>query len=166
VNPLRIFNLILFFPSLTSAACIPFDQALDHIGETQCVIGKVVRIESGAGGVHYLDFCEDYRLCRFTAVIFPHDLKNVGDVRQLVGKTVEIRGVVKEYDGRAEMILEKAAQLGGEARRISPLTKNFDVEEKGHFSAGKSRPSRRRTSGSKKQIPTLPIEIPEDVESN
>jgi hypothetical protein len=90
----------------------------------------------------------------------------VGDVRQLVGKTVEIRGEVKEYDGRAEMILEKAAQLGGEARRVSPLPKNFDVEEKGHFSAGKSRPSRRRTSGSKKQIPTLPIEIPEDVESN
>ena len=166
MSPLRICILILLFPSLTYAACIPVDQAANHIGETQCVTGKVVRVESGAGGAHYLNFCEDYRLCRFTVVIFSHDLKNIGDLRQLVGKTVEISGEVKEYDGRAEMILEKAAQLGGEARLILPLSKNFDVEEKGHFSAGKSRPSRRRTGGSKKQIPTLPIEIPEDVESN
>ena len=163
---LRIVVLGLLSPSLASAACIPFDQARDHIGENQCIVGKVLRVENGAGGVHYLDFCEDYSLCTFSVVIFSQDLKNVGDVRKLVGKTVEIRGEVKEYDGRAEIILEKAAQLGGETRGISPLSKNFDVEEKGHFSAGKSRPAHRRTSRSKKQIPTLPIEIPEDVESN
>jgi hypothetical protein len=98
-------------------------------------------------------------------VIFPHDLKNVGDVYQLAGRTVEIRGELKEYDGRAEIILEKAAQLGAEGRRISPLPKNFDVEQRGHFSAGRFRPSRSRHPRPKRQQPTLPAEIPEDAES-
>ena len=91
-------TLLFSVPQLSSAACIPFDQAQKHIGETQCVTGKVIRVEAGADGVHYLDFCEDHRLCSFSAVIFPYDLKNVGDVRQLAGKNFEIRGELKSYD--------------------------------------------------------------------
>jgi len=107
----KILIAALLFPQLSSAACIPFDQAQKHIGETQCVTGKVIRVEAGEGGVHYLDFCEDYRLCSFSVVIFSYDLKNVGDVRQLTGKNIEIRGELKSYDDRAEMILESARQL-------------------------------------------------------
>jgi hypothetical protein len=69
-------------------------QAHKHIGETRCVTGKVVRVQAGSGGTHYLDFCDDYRLCSFSVVVFSHDLKNIGDVRQLAGKVVEIRGEV------------------------------------------------------------------------
>ncbi len=105
-------TLLFSVPQLSSAACIAFDQAQKHIGETQCVTGKVIRVEAGADGVHYLDFCEDHRLCSFSAVIFPYDLKNVGDVRQLAGKNLEIRGELKSYDDRAEIILESARQLG------------------------------------------------------
>jgi hypothetical protein len=80
------------------------------------------------------------------------------------GKEIEIRGEIKEYEGRAEIILENARQLGGQGKRISPLPRNFDVEQRGHFSAGKFRPSRRR-SHQKRPRPNLPIDIPEDVES-
>ena len=152
--------------ALCSAACIPFDQARNHIGETQCVTGKVLRVEAGSSGVHYLDFCEDYRLCNFSVVVFSHDLRNIGDVRQLAGKLIEIRGEVKQYDDRAEIILESAKQLGGEAGRIPPLPKNFDVEERGHFSAGQFRAKKPRRTHQKKGIPTLPAEIPEDAESD
>jgi hypothetical protein len=62
---------------------------------------------AGARGVHFLDFCDDFHLCPFTVVIFPGDLKSVGDVRQLQGRMVEIHGQVKEYDGRAEIVLEE-----------------------------------------------------------
>jgi len=55
------------------------------------------------------------------------------------GREIEIRGELKEYDGRTEIILENASQLGGQAARISPLPKSFDVEQRGHFSAGKFR---------------------------
>ena len=163
---LKVATLAVLFPLPSLAACIPFDQARQHIGETQCVSGKVLRVESGSGGVHYLDFCEDYGSCSFSVVVFSSDLKRVGDVSQLAGKTVEIRGEVKEYDGRAEIILESARQLGGEAVRLPPLPKMFDVEQKGHFSAGQSHAAKRPTTRKKKQPATLPIEVPEDAESD
>jgi hypothetical protein len=147
--------------------CLPFDQAHKHIGETQCVTGKVVRVEAGSGGVHYLDFCDDYRLCDFSVVVFSYDLKKVGDVRQLAGKVIEIRGEIKDYDDRAEIILESKKQLTGEAAMLPampPMPKSFDVEQRGHFSAGKFRAKKSRSTYRKKGTPTLPAEIPEDVE--
>lgn len=139
-----------------SAACLPIDQARNHLGETQCVTGKVVRVISGAGGVHYLDFCEDFRLCSFSVVVFSHDMKNVGDVRQLIGKVVEIRGEIKDYDDRAEIILESRKQLSGEAVTLPPMPKNFDVEERGHFSAGESRRPHVSKTHKKKEHPLCP----------
>jgi len=161
-----ISALFLVLPSLASGACIPFDQTNKHIGETECVTGRVIRVETGSRGVHYLDFCEDYRLCPFSVVVFPYDLKKVGDVRQLAGRVVEVRGELKEYDGRAEIVLEDGKQLGGETVRIAPLPKSFDVEQRGRFSAGQSRAPRRRSTRAKKGHPTLPADIPEDVESD
>lgn len=162
---LKAAALLVLFPALSWAACIPFDQARKHIGETQCVSGRVLRVETGNRGVHYLDFCEDDGSCSFSVVVFSSDLKRVGDVEQLAGKTVEIRGEVKEYDGRAEIVLDNAKQLGGEATRLPPLAKSFDVEQRGHFSPGRSsRPKRVTTK--KKPAATLPIEIPEDAESD
>ena len=38
-------------------------------------------------------------------MIFSGDLKSVGDVRQLQGRMIEIHRKVKEYDGRAEIVL-------------------------------------------------------------
>jgi hypothetical protein len=161
----KVATLALLFPSVVSAACIPFDQAKKHIGETQCVAGKVLRVEIGSRGVHYLDFCEDPQSCSFSVVVFSDDLKNLGDVGQLEGKTIEIRGEVKEYDGRAEIVLQKAAQLEGGAVRLTPLPKAFDVEERGHFSAGQSRASKKRAT-TKKPSTTLPIDVPEDAEQD
>jgi len=60
-------------------------------------------------------------------------------VGQLAGKPVETRGEVKEYDERAEIILDNAKQLGGEATQLPPLQKMSDVEQKGHFSARKKK---------------------------
>jgi hypothetical protein len=131
-----------------AAECIPFSLAQKHIGETRCVSGQVFAVKEGSKGVTYLDFCEDYRMCPFTVVIFPGDLKHVGDVRELKGKTVEIHGEIKHYDDRAEIILREYEQLGGTAARIPPLPKNFDVEKKGRYSAGNATypASSKRTS--------------------
>ena len=147
------------------AACIPFDQAYKHIGDTQCITGKVVRVQAGSGGTHYLDFCADYRLCSFSVVVFSHDLKNVGDVRRLAGKVVEVRGEVKEYNDRAEIILESRKQLSGEFATLPPMPRSFDVEQRGHFSAGKFRAKKSRTTYRKKGTPTVPADIAIDVES-
>ena len=64
-------------------------------------------------------------------VVFPSDLKQVGDVRQLQGKVIEIEGELKGYDGRAEIVLRRLSQLRGDAARIPPLPKEYDVERHG-----------------------------------
>ncbi len=112
-----------------------------------------MRVQAGTGGTHYLDFCDDYRLCSFSVVVFSHDLKNVGDLRQLAGKVVEIRGEVKECDDRAEIILQSRKQLSGEFAMLAPMPKSFDVEQRGHFSAGKFRVKKSRTTYKKKGAP-------------
>ena len=162
---MRLPIVVCALAQLCASACIPFDQAQRHIGETQCVTGKILRIETGTKGVHYLDFCEDFRLCPFSVVVFAYDLKNVGDVRELAGKVVEIRGEVKEYEERAEIILESRKQLGGEAAALPPMPKNFDVEQRGNFSPGQFRAPHNRSPRKKKGIPTVPAEFPQDVEN-
>lgn len=155
---------LLFSTPAFSADCIPFDQAPKHIGERECVTGKVVRVQA-TRNAHYLDFCEDYRLCPFSVVIFSHDVKNVGDVRQLAGQVIEIRGEIKEYNDRAEIILESKKQLSGEAALLPALPKSFGVEQRGHFSAGTFRAKKSRATTKKKGTPTLPAEFPNDAES-
>jgi len=70
---------------------------------------------------------------------------------------------VKEYDGRAEIILEEYRQLGGSNVKIPPLPKNYDVEKKGKYSAGiLSHPKAGKAASKKRQTAKLPIEVPED----
>ena len=156
--------MLLCLPGIACADCIPITEAKHHIGQTRCVTGKVLRVKEGTRGVTFFDFCEDYRVCPFTVVVFGSDLKSVGDVRQLQGKTIEIHGPVKEYDGRAEIILSQPRQLTGDAAWIPPLPKNYDVEKKGRYSAGKfSRPKSQGKPKPKRQTKPPLIDAPEDT---
>ena len=161
---LVLLTLILagFRPSAASSSCIPFSDAQKHIGANPCITGKVLQVKLGNGGVHFFDFCEDFRVCPFTVVVFPGDLKQVGDVRQLKGKQIEIEGEVKGYDGRAEIVLRRLGQLRGDAAHIPPVPKEYDVERHGKFSAGRfSRPKAAKTSSTrKKQSAPVSLEDP------
>ncbi len=44
---------------LAASDCLPIRDAKQHVGETKCVTGKVLRVKAGAKGVHFVDFCED-----------------------------------------------------------------------------------------------------------
>jgi hypothetical protein len=135
--------LVLAAPSAQATDCIPIHEVAQHVGETRCIVGKVIRIRIGAKGVHFLEFCEDAMACPFTVVVFGHDLKDVGDVRRLSGRTIEIKGALKVYDGRPEIILSRISQIEGGAAMIPPLPKNYDVENRGHYSAGRLYPSKK-----------------------
>jgi hypothetical protein len=50
---------------------------------------------------------------------------------------------VKLYDSRAEIILKRISQITGGAALIRPLLRNYDVENRGHYSAGRLRPSKK-----------------------
>src|SRR5579863_10030004 len=134
---------LMLAPLVSASDCLPIHQASQHVGETKCVTGKVIRIKQGVKGVHYLDFCEDQLACPFTVVVFPSDLKDVGDIRRLAGRIIEVHGAVKLYDSRAEIILKRIGQIAGGAALIPPLPKDYDVETRGHYSAGRLRPTKK-----------------------
>ena len=157
---------LLLSPSFAAADCIPVAEARQHIGEDQCVTGKVFRVKHAGRGITLFDFCQDSMVCPFTVVVFPHDLKRIGDVSQLQNQVIEVHGPVKEYDGRAEIVLQQLRQLGGEGLRIPKLPKNCDVENKGHYSAGSfSLPKPAYATHKKKQPAKIPIDIPPDGDS-
>jgi hypothetical protein len=141
---LAALALFLFpAPLFAGTDCIPIQEASHHVGEDKCITGKVLRVKAGSKGVHHIDFCQDQMACPFSVVVFPSDLKDVGDVRRLAGQLIEIHGKVKLYDGRAEIILSRVGQLTNGSTLIPPLPKEYDVEKQGHYSAGKMRASKK-----------------------
>jgi len=99
-NAVLIARLMFFAaPFVTASDCIPFQEAGNHVDETKCVTGRVIRVKVGQSGVNFLDFCEDQAACPFTVVVFSHDLKDVGDVRRLAGRTIEIVGTSNSMMG-------------------------------------------------------------------
>lgn len=160
---LLIFWLML--PAAGFATCIPFTQAGQHIGETRCISGSVARVERGKEGAHYLNFCDESGACPFAAVILAADLRHIGDVRKLEGKPVEVHGDVKGYEGHAQITVSEARQLKGAGSAIPPLPKHYDVEQHGHYSAGTfSHPQASRSAGKKRQLPRLPMNLPEETD--
>ncbi len=154
-----------------AADCVSFADARHYIGKSLCISGTIFHVKDGRNGVTFLDFCDDYEVCPFTVVVFAGDLRKVGDVRQLKGRAVQIQGRIEEYDGRAEIILKNPQQLGETASLLPPLSKNaalaptlpadYDVERRGHYSAGKfKRPKKAKAAAPKKQGAPISTEDP------
>jgi hypothetical protein len=141
----------------STTTCVPFAEANKHVGTNQCVSGTVVRVEDGSKGVTFLSFCKDKdkdkdkikdndrdndknnknQACSFSVVVFPADLKKMGDVRQLEGRQIEIKGTIQDYDGRAEIVLRRSQQLGAAAFLLFPsVPVDYDVERGGHKASG------------------------------
>lgn len=156
----------LFLPVTGCASCIPFSEAFRHVGKTACVFGRVFSISQGPNGSQYVDFCADHERCSFSAVVAADDLRDVGDIRGLPGKTVELHGRIRESDGQAQITLTDARQLKGPGAKLPPVPKTYDVEERGHARAGTSKPPQKakKSRRAKPKLPAGGIEVPSDEE--
>jgi hypothetical protein len=146
------------------AGCIPFAEAGQHIGQVRCIRGKLLRVEQDQQGFTRLNFCEASQSCQFVVVVPEEYLEKVGDLQQLQGKTLEIHGLLKDSDGRAEILLQKPGQLEtqDDYEEAPSFLRAYDVEEKGHYSAGTAHAPKSKRVTTKKQTATLPIDIPQD----
>jgi hypothetical protein len=95
--------------------CVNFHDAGPHAGEAGCVSGRVLKVFTSRGGNTFLDFCEDYRDCPFTSVVFSSDKHKFGDLQSLAGRQIEIRGPITVYQGRPEIIIRDPEQI-----RVAP----------------------------------------------
>src|SRR5258706_7424244 len=135
---------------LAGNTCLPFTEAPKQVDETVCITGKVLHVgESKRSGTHFLNFCEDYRKCAFSVVVFARDLDKVGDLQALVGKEIKINGKVQEYNGQAEIVLQDPAQLTGEVSRVPSPPGQYDAAQAGHVSAGS--PSKAKAKSTSKR---------------
>jgi DNA/RNA endonuclease YhcR with UshA esterase domain len=159
---LFVLNSIGLAGNPSGSECVAFSEAAQHLGTSQCVSGTVLAIERGGKGVTLLNFCKDSKACPFTVVVFPADLKKMGDIHQLEGRQIEIKGTVQDYDGRAEIILRRSQQLLGDAafRLFPPVPTDYDVERQGHNSSGKYSGPKAAKKTSNKQGAPPPSEEP------
>ena len=141
----------------TPQDCLPIAEAGKHVRKQTCVTGTVIRVEEGIHGVTFLDFCVEYRNCPFTVVVFPGDLRRIGNVHQLQGRVVKIQGRIEEYDDRAEIVLRHAQQLGDDAKLLTAVPKEYDVERQGHYSAGTFRATKAKKPKRTAQGPPISI---------
>ena len=94
-----------------SAPCVPYAGAAELVGKPSCITGRVLKVFTSKAGNTYLDFCEDYRSCPFSSVIFSEDRTKFGDLLFLQGQVVEIRGLVSYYKERPQIIIRGPDQL-------------------------------------------------------
>lgn len=144
------------------AACLPMEEAAKHVGETACVHGKILTVSATPAGTHLLQFCAEGRECGFSAAVFAKDLRQVGDVRSLAGKEVDVQGQIRLYRGHPEVIVRDSRQLKGEAAKLPPIPKAYDVAKRGKFSPGQRPTHKDKTPKAKyprhgaETIPEIP----------
>jgi hypothetical protein len=88
----------------------PAVQATNRIGQIATIRGNVAEVTNVATQL-FLNFEKPYPDHPFSAVVFKNKFKEFPDVRSLTGKTVEVTGLVKEFKGRAQIVLTNKSQL-------------------------------------------------------
>ncbi len=156
--------LLICISSLSFAGCIPFTQARQHIGETSCVKGKVFHVNDLQPGYASLSFCKGQGKCGFIALVSANDPNSIAGLHELQGRTIEMHGLLKESNGGTEIILQNSRDLLSQDTEMPSFMKAYDVEERGHYSAGTSHAPKAKRVYTKKQTATGSIDIPSDTE--
>ena len=98
-------------PAGAPGPCVDARNAASLEGKSGCVTGLVRRVYAARSGNTFLDFCDDYRTCPFSSVVFATDKNKFGDLQSLQGRRIELRGDVVNYQGRAEIIIHDPHQV-------------------------------------------------------
>lgn len=110
-------------------------EALAHQNKDVCVAAHVYDVVELADGTRFLDVCGPEMsddMCRFTVMSANADRKTVGDLGQYREQDIQIRGVVRPFAGRAEILLSDARQFHGGAEKFRPnpaLLHGFSAED-------------------------------------
>ena len=106
----RSFNLSQQ-SAIAQSKSINYTDAPKYIGKTVIVSGKVLNVFVSKTNTTFINFCRDYRSCSFSAVIFADNRSQFDDLQKLIGKTVQISGIVNKYQGKPQIVLKDPSQL-------------------------------------------------------
>lgn len=108
MNRMCIAFLLIAGPSL--AATYTPTEAGSHKGETATVEG-VASVYISKSGVTFVDLGGHGRDAPFTGVIFKDKAASIPNVELYNGKSVEITGPIKIYQGKPEIIINESSQI-------------------------------------------------------
>lgn len=92
------------------AVSIKANQSSKYIGKHAIVTGFVVDVFRNEK-VSYMNFDAKFPKNTFAAVVFKDDFEKFGDLNRFKNKTVEISGVISEYNRKPQIILKNLSQV-------------------------------------------------------
>ena len=92
-------------PKLVGAA-----EATNHFDESVIVTGKVAQV-SFRPTLVFINLDEPYPKSPLAAVIFARSTNQFGDLSKLKDQNVEIRGKIKKFNDKPEIVLDNTNQL-------------------------------------------------------
>jgi len=99
---------------------VPVLEATNYYNQTMVVTGRIVQVNVRPSIV-YLNFEKPYPDSPLSAVVFSKSTNHFGRLTNLQGKQVEISGLIKEYHGKPEIVLDNSNQVVVvEARGLDP----------------------------------------------
>ena len=100
-------------PEKTGLEVVLACDAGNYIGKEMIVEGKVIDVYKSATDTTFLNFEEAYPNQCFTAVIFSSNQSKFVENPQnyYSGKTVRVKGKIKDYQGKPEIILDDVSQI-------------------------------------------------------
>lgn len=105
-----------------NSSCLSIEAAAGAEGKNVCVAAHVYDVAE-LDGTRFLDLCAPQTLdqdCHFFIASFAADKKAVGDLDALRGTDIQIRGTVREYQGRMMLVLNQRQQLHGGNEKFVP----------------------------------------------
>lgn len=93
------------------SSCFSLEEASQHIGEEACVEGKLDHLYISQTETIFFNFCPNYQECPFQAVIFASRAGAFSDLGKYEGKNIQISGLIKTYQGKAEIIIDDPSQI-------------------------------------------------------
>lgn len=94
----------------TTGAVYTPEQAKDHVGEEATVRGQVFGVHITQKGDAFMNIGAAHPDAPFTAVCFGGAIP-AETLQGYDGKTVVIKGKIKDYKGKVEIVLDKAEQI-------------------------------------------------------
>ena len=132
--------------------CITPELAAQHLNKDVCLMAHVYDVIELSDGTRFLDLCSPLTTdseCRFTVVSLYADRKDVGDLEQYRGLDIQLRGTIRPFNTRMEMLLSRERQFhgGSEKFHANPaLLKGYWAEK--HSTAFSDRAAASRHSSS------------------